>query len=77
MESDFFEEYVKDVFSCMDDIHDKDGNVVDNVKLTDEQIKSIAERFSKNKFVGDYLCEIDNICIEYILEELKKQGLSY
>lgn len=73
---DFYEEYVRDVFSGMGGFS-KDGKLLDNMELTENQIKNIKENFASSKDTQNLLNELDCICIDCILEELGKSGISY
>lgn len=72
---DFYEEYVRDVFSGMDDFS-KDEKMLNNVELTENQLKNIKENFASSKAVQNLLSELDCICIDCIVEELRKSGVS-
>jgi len=73
----FFEQYVADTFSCMEleFFKDKNGNSIEDYELSNEQIKNIANNFRDDRYVSILFSKLDEVCIEYITEELRKVGI--
>lgn len=75
-ERDFYKEFVEDTFDCMDITEfSKDGKELDELELTNEQLKNITNDFRVK--ADDLICDLDNLCIDTICEELGKDGIIY
>lgn len=74
-EQDWYEQFVINAFASLGTLYDKDGNEVEGYELepTEEQIRKIAQKFSNDRGIDNLICELNDICIDYIVSEL---GLS-